>query len=173
MGRPARSLPAIKPIPLSNTSTGNLERLGTFVDASYLKDQRHKESIKRLVTTNKNVNEQFWSHVKRLAGLLSKGMLTADKYQQHRDEKVEGFLQNGEPQSEAPGEDAEGGGSQMDQKTRPAKKTDARRGSAEVRVAANTQHGNIINCRAGATQQHVSVFVACWRNTCKLQVLAM
>ena len=96
---------------------------------------------------NKIVDEQFWSYIERLAGLLSSGILTTDEdHRQQIHEKVEALLRTGESQSiAASGEAAGGGGSSVPEKIRPAKKKCAKRGSAEARVAANTRHGNMIN----------------------------
>ena len=109
---------------------------------------------------NKVVGEQFWSHIERLAGFLSSGILTTEDHQQQIHEKVEALLRTEESQSiAAPGGAAGGGGSSVPEKIRPAKKKGAKRGSAEARAAANTPHGNIINCWAEATQQPVGAIV--------------
>ncbi|CAN0403999.1 unnamed protein product [Ascophyllum nodosum] len=71
-------------------------------------------------------------------------------------EKVEALLLTGESQSiAAPSGAVGGGGSSVPEKIRPAKKKGAKRGSAEARAAANTRHGNMINCWAEATQQPI------------------
>ena len=44
-------------MPLSDASIGNLEKLSRCIDAGFLKDQSHKESIKKHVMTNKIVDE--------------------------------------------------------------------------------------------------------------------
>ena len=46
-------------MPLSDASIGNLERLSRCIDAGFLKDQSHKESIKKTCNGQKVVNEQF------------------------------------------------------------------------------------------------------------------
>ena len=151
---------ALTHIPLSDASIGNLERLSKCIDAGFLEDQSHKESIKKHAMANKVVDEQFWSHVERLASLLSSGILTTEDHQQQIHEKVEALLRTGESQSiAAPGGAAGGGGSSVPEKIRPAKKKGAKRGSAEARAAANTRYGNIINCWAEATQQPVDAIV--------------
>ena len=110
-------------MPLSDASIGNLERLSKCIDAGFLKDQSHKESINQHAMTNKIVDEQFWSHIERLAGLLSSGILTTEDHQQQIHEKVEALLRTGESQSiAAPGGAAGGGGSSVSEKIRPAKK---------------------------------------------------
>ena len=109
---------------------------------------------------NKVVDEQFWSHIERLAGLLSSGILTTEDRQQQMHEKVEALLRTGESESiSAPGGAAGGGGMSVPEKIWPTKKKGAKRGSAEARAAANTRHGDIINCWAEATQQRVGVIV--------------
>ena len=147
-------------MPLSDASIGNFERLSRCIDAGFLKDQSHKESINKHAMANKVVEEQFWSHIERLAGLLSSGILTTEGYQQQIHEKVEALLRTGESQSiAAPGGAAGGGGLSVPEKIRPVKKKGAKRGSAEARAAANTRRGNIINCWAEATQQPVGAIV--------------
>ena len=113
-------------MPLSDVSIGSLERLSRCIDAGFLKDQSHKESIKKHAMANKVVDEQFWSHIERLAGLLSSGILTTNVHQQQIHEKVEALLRTGESQSiAAPGGAAGGGGSSVPEKIRPAKKKGA------------------------------------------------
>jgi hypothetical protein len=111
-------------MPLSDASIGNLERLSRFIDAGFLKDQSHKESIKKHAMANKVVDEQFWSHIERLAGLLSSGILTTEDHQQQIQEKVEALLRTGESRSiAASGRAAEGGGSSVPEKVRVATST--------------------------------------------------
>ena len=108
-------------MPLSDGSIGNLERLSRCIDAGFLKDQSHKKPIRKHAMANKVVDEQFWSHIERLAGLLSTGILTTEDHQQQIHEKVEALLQTGESQS-IPGGAAGGGGSSVPENIRPAKK---------------------------------------------------
>ena len=151
---------ALTHTPLSDAPIGNLERLSRCIDAGFLKDQNHEESIKKHAMANKVVDEQFWSHIERMAGLLSSGIFTTEDHQQQIQEKVEALLRTGESRSiAASGRAAEGGGSSVPEKIRPAKKEGAKRGSAEARAAANTRHGNIINFWAEATQQPVGAIV--------------
>ena len=147
-------------MPLSDASIGNLERLSRGIDAAFLKDQSHKESIKKYAMANKVVDELFWSHIERLTGLLPSGILTTGDHHQQMHEKVEALLLTGESQSiAAPGGAVSGGGSSVPEKIRPTKKRGAKRGSAEARAAASTRHGNIINYWAEATQQPVGAIV--------------
>ena len=152
---------ALTHTPLSDASIGNLERLSRCIDAGFLKDQKsHKESIKKHAMANKVVDEQFWSQIERLAGLLSSGILTTEDHQQQIHEKVEALLRTGESQSiAAPGGAAGGGGSSVPEKIWSAKKKGAKHGAAEARAAVNMRHGNIINCWAEATQQPVGAIV--------------
>ena len=84
----------------SDASIDNLERLSRCIDTGFLKDQSHKESINKHAMANKVVDEQFWSYVERLAGLLSSGILTTDEdHQQQIHEKIEALLRTGESQS--------------------------------------------------------------------------
>ena len=147
-------------MPLSDASIGNLERLSRCIDAGFLKDQIHKESVNKHAMANKVVDEQFWSHIERLAGLLSSSILTTEGHQQQIHEKVEALLRTGESQSiAAPGGAAGGGGSSVPEKIRPVKKKGVKCESAEARAAANTRRGNIINCWAEAIQQPVGAIV--------------
>ena len=115
---------------------------------------------KKYAMANKVADEQFWSHIERLAGVSSSGILTIEDQQQQVHENFEALLRTGESQSiAAPGGAAGGGGSSVPEKIRPAKKKGAKCGSAEARAAANTRHGNIINCWTEATQQPVGAIV--------------
>ena len=78
-------------MPLSDASIGNLERLSRCIDAGFLKDQSHKESINKHAMANKVVDEQCWSHIERLAGLLSSGILTTEGNHQQIHKRLKPF----------------------------------------------------------------------------------
>ncbi|CAB1113617.1 unnamed protein product [Ectocarpus sp. CCAP 1310/34] len=141
-----------KAMPLSDASIGNLERLSKFADASYIKESGHKDSIKKHVMANKPIDDKFWSHVERMANLLSSGMFTAGDYRKQLDVKVADLLRDGAPRSAAAGGEVGVGGSQVVETPRPAQKK-GKRTAKEARAATNTMHGNIVNCWAAATNK--------------------
>jgi len=147
-------------MPLSGAAIDNLEKLGRCFDAGYLSDPTHKEAIKKHAIQNKVVDADFWSHLERLSGLLSSGVLTADEHKKEVASKVAALVGAGDSRS-ATAAVATGGSrgedeSQVPEKTQPAQKNKGKRKSVDARAAANTRHGNIINCWAQATQQSVS-----------------
>lgn len=142
-------------MPLSEASIGNLERLSKFVDVGYIQESSHKDSIKKHVMANKPIDDKFWLHVERMANLLSSGMFTAEDYREQLDAKVADLLRDGAQLSAAAGGAAGVGGSQMAETPRPAQKK-GKRPAKEAKAAANTMHGNIVNCWAAATNKPVS-----------------
>eukprot|EP00903_Cladosiphon_okamuranus_P010877 g10274.t1 len=143
-------------MPLSEASIGNLERLSKFVDIGYITESSHKDSIKEHVMANKPIDDKFWSHVERMADLLSSGMFTTQDYREQLDAKVADLLRDGAQLSAAAGGAAGFGGSQMAETPRPAQKK-GKRPAKEAKAAANTMHGNIVNCWAAATNKPESL----------------
>ncbi|CAB1110256.1 unnamed protein product [Ectocarpus sp. CCAP 1310/34] len=135
-----------KAMPLSDASIGNLERLSKFVDAGYIKEH---------IMANKPIDDKFESHMERMANLLSSGMFTAKDYREQLDAKVADLLRDGAPRSAAADGEAGVGGSQVGETPRAAQKK-GKRTAKEARAAANTMHGNIVNCWAAATNKPVS-----------------
>ncbi|CBN79576.1 hypothetical protein Esi_0011_0169 [Ectocarpus siliculosus] len=135
---------------LSDAFIGNLERLSSFVDAGYIKESRHDDSIKKHVTANKSIDDTFWSHVERMANLLSSGTFTATDNTEQLDAKVAHVVRDGAPQSAAARGATGVGGWKMKEARRPAQKK-LKRTSKETKAAAKTKHGNIVNCWAAPT----------------------
>ena len=105
---------------LSGAAIQNLEKLGKFFDAGFL-DATQREAIKSHAIQNRIIDEEFWSHVERVSGLLSSGVLTVEEHKQDVQRRVEALLGTGESRSTAvPSSGSAGGGEVSDtpEKTR-------------------------------------------------------
>ena len=145
---------ALTHMQLSHASIGNLERLSRCIDAGFLKDQSHKESIKimqwptRLWVSSIGHTSSAWLACCQAA--FSRPKTTSSRYIK----KVEALLRTGELQSiAAPGRAAGRGGSSVPEKIRPAKKRaqsagrpkqgwQRRRDTATLSTAGPRQHSS-------------------------------